>query len=59
MIRSALSSGGDFTDDAAAAEKMGSPVFIVEGERKNIKITTIEDIAVAEALLKMRELNKK
>ncbi len=39
------------TDDAMLAERMGKKVVVVEGERRNIKITTPEDLALAEALL--------
>lgn len=41
-----------FTDDASLAEKAGFPIFMVEGNRENIKITTPEDLIFAEALLK-------
>jgi 2-C-methyl-D-erythritol 4-phosphate cytidylyltransferase len=40
-----------FTDDASVVEKAGVKVALCEGERSNIKITTVEDIAIAEALL--------
>lgn len=40
-----------FTDDASVAEKAGYTVHLVEGNRENIKITTPEDLTVAEALL--------
>jgi 2-C-methyl-D-erythritol 4-phosphate cytidylyltransferase len=39
------------TDDAMLVERMGKPVFLLEGERTNIKITMPEDILLAEALL--------
>lgn len=38
------------TDDASYVEKYGGNVRIVEGEARNIKITTIEDMATAEML---------
>lgn len=41
----------EFTDDAEMAEKLGYPVYIVPGTDENIKITTPEDIRIAEALL--------
>ena len=41
----------EFTDDAQMAEKAGYPVYIVPGTDDNIKITTPEDIRLAEALL--------
>jgi len=40
-----------FTDDASVAEKAGFPIFIVEGNRENIKITTPEDLIIAEAFM--------
>ena len=39
------------TDDAMLVERMGIPVSVVSGSRYNIKITTREDLALAEALL--------
>ena len=39
------------TDDTALAEHYGYEVRIVEGSYSNIKITTPEDIAIAEALI--------
>ena len=41
-----------FTDDASVAEKAGFPIFMVEGNSENIKITTPTDLIVAEALLR-------
>ncbi len=41
-----------FTDDASVAEKAGFPIFMVEGNRENIKITNPTDLIIAEALLK-------
>lgn len=38
-----------FTDDASVVEKAGYPVHLVDGNRENIKITTPEDLIVAEA----------
>ncbi|MCH5288054.1 MAG: 2-C-methyl-D-erythritol 2,4-cyclodiphosphate synthase [Christensenellaceae bacterium] len=39
------------TDDAALVERLGVPVRLTEGSRRNLKLTTPEDIAMAEALL--------
>lgn len=39
------------TDDAMVVERFGRPVFVVEGEITNIKITVPEDLWFAEALL--------
>jgi 2-C-methyl-D-erythritol 4-phosphate cytidylyltransferase len=41
----------DVTDDAALLEHLGHPVAIFPGSYNNIKITTQEDILIAEALL--------
>jgi 2-C-methyl-D-erythritol 4-phosphate cytidylyltransferase len=41
----------EFTDDAEMVEKAGHPVYIVPGTDENIKITTPEDMRIAEALL--------
>lgn len=40
-----------FTDDASVAERAGFTVLTVPGERYNIKITTPEDLRLAELLL--------
>jgi len=42
------------TDDASLVEYQGGAVRIVPGSRRNIKITTAEDMALAEALLALR-----
>lgn len=44
------------TDDASAFEKAGYTVKTVSGDYKNIKLTTREDIAVAEYFLEKGEL---
>jgi 2-C-methyl-D-erythritol 4-phosphate cytidylyltransferase len=43
-----------FTDDASVVEKYGKSLSFVIGERLNIKITTAEDLTLAEAVLKIR-----
>jgi 2-C-methyl-D-erythritol 4-phosphate cytidylyltransferase len=42
----------DFTDDARVVEAMGIHINLVEGSYKNIKITTPEDLLLAEVLMK-------
>jgi len=42
----------DATDDSTLVEQMGKPVLVLRGETTNIKITTPEDILLAEALLR-------
>jgi 2-C-methyl-D-erythritol 4-phosphate cytidylyltransferase len=44
------------TDDASLVERQGGSVRIVPGSRRNIKITTPEDMALAEALLHVGSL---
>lgn len=39
------------TDDAQLVERLGLPVTVVPGSRSNIKITTPEDLKLAEAVL--------
>jgi 2-C-methyl-D-erythritol 4-phosphate cytidylyltransferase len=43
---------GDYTDDASLVEKAGFKVKLFAGAHDNIKITTKDDLAVAEVLLK-------
>ncbi|MCU0445720.1 MAG: 2-C-methyl-D-erythritol 4-phosphate cytidylyltransferase [Microscillaceae bacterium] len=40
------------TDDASVAEKAGYAIHLIAGSYQNIKITTPEDLSVAEAFLK-------
>lgn len=40
-----------FTDDASVVEAMGTPVYLAEGNRENIKITTPFDLKIGSALL--------
>ena len=42
------------TDESALVERLGVPIATVEGSSRNIKITRDEDLALAEALLKMK-----
>ena len=44
-----------FTDDASVVEKSGVKIQLIEGSYSNIKITTPEDLSVAEVLLKSEE----
>jgi 2-C-methyl-D-erythritol 4-phosphate cytidylyltransferase len=42
----------NMTDDATLLERLGYPVVIFSGSYSNIKITTQEDILLAEALMR-------
>ena len=50
-LKKAAQEGAAITDDCSAVERMGFKVKIVEGDERNIKITTPIDIKIAEALL--------
>jgi 2-C-methyl-D-erythritol 4-phosphate cytidylyltransferase len=50
-LKSAARRKSYFTDEAALFEKRRDGVAVVEGEAQNIKITTREDLRLAEALL--------
>jgi len=47
----ALATGADATDEAVLAEQAGYAVHLVDGDPRNLKITTPDDLAMAEALL--------
>ncbi len=47
-----------FTDDASVVEQMGERVSLCEGERYNIKITTPEDMVIAEAIAEWLKTKK-
>jgi 2-C-methyl-D-erythritol 4-phosphate cytidylyltransferase len=51
VLRAAHRGGAVDTDDAALVEAGGGTVVIVEGERRNLKLTLAEDLALAQALL--------
>lgn len=42
----------DFTDDASVVERIGGKIYLTQGNRENIKITTPFDLTIANALLK-------
>ena len=48
----------DATDDATLIEKLGYRVHLIECGIGNVKITTVEDIPLAEAVLNYRKNNK-
>ena len=56
LIRSAYQIKEDpyLTDDASVAERAGYSISLFEGSYDNIKITTPEDVIIAEALLKKK-----
>lgn len=54
VLRDALAQAGgaaDATDEAALAERAGHHVRLIDGDPRNIKITTLDDLATAERLI--------
>ena len=50
-LKKAKDDGAEVTDDCSAVERMGMSVKIVEGDERNIKVTTPMDLKIAEILL--------
>jgi len=55
LLARAREEGFSPTDDAALYERYVGPIPLVRGEATNLKLTTREDLAVAEALLRARD----
>jgi 2-C-methyl-D-erythritol 4-phosphate cytidylyltransferase len=55
LLARALESGTDTTDEAALCEALGIPVTVVAISRLGFKITTPEDLHIAEAILRSRK----
>ena len=53
-LKSAEEKGLDFTDDCQLIEATGGKVKMVQGDYSNIKITTPDDIALAENIILQR-----
>ena len=54
-LQKALDDGAELTDDCSAVERLGMKVVLTEGDVRNLKLTTPEDIITAEALLEGSE----
>jgi 2-C-methyl-D-erythritol 4-phosphate cytidylyltransferase len=54
LVEAHAKAAGEATDDAALVEAMGRAVVVYEGAPSNFKVTTAEDLIVAEALLRER-----
>ena len=52
LLADALAAAGEVTDEAGAVERLGTPVSLVPGSVHNLKVTTPEDVPVAEVLLR-------
>jgi 2-C-methyl-D-erythritol 4-phosphate cytidylyltransferase len=46
------SAGAEITDESMLAERLGIEIVSVKGNARNVKITTIDDLKQAEALLR-------
>ncbi len=53
--RRARQEGFEGTDDAQLVERLGHPVYVVQDRYENIKITTEQDLAIAEAILRWKQ----
>jgi len=54
-LQAAKNGGAGVTDDCSAVEQLGKQIYLTDGSYENIKITTPEDIALAELFLERRE----
>ena len=54
-VEQAEKEGLDFTDDCQLIEHIGHRVWVSQGDYRNIKITTPEDIAMAQAIAQWTE----
>ena len=54
IIADAYNSQGEATDDASLVERLGYEVKLYTGSHENIKVTTPEDLALAEIILRKR-----
>lgn len=54
-LKKAQQDGAEVTDDCSAVERLGMSVKIVEGDERNLKVTTPMDLAVAKMLLEELE----
>ena len=55
-LQAAEAAGGEITDDCSAVEALGKEVYLTEGSYENLKITTPEDLLLAEAILRRGEV---
>ena len=54
-LSDAVQKGMTFTDDASAVERMGIRIQAVEGDEENIKLTTPQDMLIAQGILERRK----
>ena len=51
VLREAVAGGGEATDCSALVEAQGGRVTVVEGDRRLLKVTTADDLALVESWL--------
>ena len=56
LARALLAAGPGVTDEAVAIEAIGLRPRLVPGSRENLKVTYPEDLAIAEAILRRRDM---
>jgi len=54
-LQAAVTAGEEVTDDCSAVERLGKEIYLTEGSYENIKVTTPEDLLLAEELLSRGE----
>lgn len=54
-LKRAMEEGAELTDDCGAVERLGIGVALTQGDYRNLKVTTPEDMAMAEALLEWED----
>ena len=50
-LKKAKEDGAEVTDDCSAVERLGMSIKIVEGDERNIKVTTPMDLKIAKLLM--------
>ena len=58
-LQAAVTVGEEVTDDCSAVERLGKEIYLTDGSYENIKITTPEDLEIAEVFLRKRKKLKK
>jgi len=59
LWRAHQAASGEATDDSALVEALGVPVHVFMGDTGNIKVTTMLDLQIVDALLRTRGVNSR
>lgn len=57
-VKQAIQQEADYTDDCQLMEQLGNQVHLCMGSYENIKLTTKEDLSVAQAILNQRNTER-